>query len=71
MLLQHDVPVVPVRITGSFAALPPGRAWPRFVPVSVHFGAPCRAVDLVATGEGDSEAARIADGLRRAVAELI
>ena len=71
LLLQHDVPVVPVRITGSFAALPPGRAWPRFAPISVHFGAPCRAVDLVATGEGDSEAARIADGLRRAVAELI
>ncbi len=70
LLSQHDVPVVPVWIAGSFAALPPGRFWPRLVPLGVHVGAPRRAAELAAAGEGESEAARIADGLRRAVAEL-
>lgn len=70
LLAQHDVPVVPVWISGSFAVLPPGRFWPRAVPVSVHVGAPRRAAELAAAGEGESEAARIADGLRRAVVEL-
>jgi 1-acyl-sn-glycerol-3-phosphate acyltransferase len=39
---QYDVPIVPVGIRGSFAAMPRGRAWPvpGRPPVTVRFGAP-------------------------------
>ena len=40
LLARFPVVVVPVRIEGSFAALPPGRRWPRRVPISVTFGEP-------------------------------
>jgi 1-acyl-sn-glycerol-3-phosphate acyltransferase len=34
------VPVVPVGVVGTFAALPAGYHWPRRAQVEVHFGAP-------------------------------
>ncbi|MBI2195313.1 MAG: AMP-binding protein [Planctomycetes bacterium] len=37
---ELDVPVVPVRIRGTYQALPKGRALPRRRPISVTFGAP-------------------------------
>lgn len=41
LALAHNVPVVPVAIRGSYAAMPKGRPWPRpgRLPISVRFGA--------------------------------
>jgi 1-acyl-sn-glycerol-3-phosphate acyltransferase len=48
---EHDMPIVPVYVTGTHEAMPPGRSWPRrrrgrFFsrrhPVEVHFGEPIR-----------------------------
>jgi 1-acyl-sn-glycerol-3-phosphate acyltransferase len=46
---QHGIPIVPIHVTGTHAAMPPGRNWPkrrpgrilsRRHPVRVRFGAP-------------------------------
>ena len=60
----------PALIVGSFEAWPRGRRWPRPHPVSVTFGAARTGAELDAQGQGDTAYARIADGLRRAVAGL-
>src|SRR5207244_4813445 len=42
LALEYGLPVVPVALRGTFAAMPRGRNWPvkGRVPVSVRFGAP-------------------------------
>jgi 1-acyl-sn-glycerol-3-phosphate acyltransferase len=42
LALEHGVPIVPLAIRGSYAAMPKGRSWPRpgRPPVSVRFGPP-------------------------------
>jgi long-chain acyl-CoA synthetase len=41
LLVAHcPVPVVPVYIRGTYAALPVGKFWPRLKPVTVVFGEP-------------------------------
>jgi 1-acyl-sn-glycerol-3-phosphate acyltransferase len=65
---QHDVPIVPVGIRGSFAAMPRGRGWP--VPgrpaVSVRFGEPMWPLP----GEGPRELGlRIEDAVARLIDE--
>jgi 1-acyl-sn-glycerol-3-phosphate acyltransferase len=42
LAIAHGVPIVPLSIRGSFAAMPKGRSWPRpgRPPVSVRFGPP-------------------------------
>jgi 1-acyl-sn-glycerol-3-phosphate acyltransferase len=51
---QHGVPIVPIYVTGTHEAMPPGRNWPhhvrgrlfpRRVKVDVHFGEPIRAAE--------------------------
>ena len=44
---EYRVPVVPVAIRGTYAAMPRGRSWPRKgrLPVSVRFGAALRPED--------------------------
>lgn len=51
---QHRVPIVPIYVTGTREAMPPGRNWPRHVrgrlfprrvKIDVHFGAPIRAAE--------------------------
>jgi 1-acyl-sn-glycerol-3-phosphate acyltransferase len=52
---EYDCPIVPVRISGTHAAMPPGRGWPRRLrvsalvrrrhPVEIRFGAPIRVRD--------------------------
>lgn len=70
LLERVPVPVVPVRIQGTFAAWPPHRRWPRFRPLSLTFG-PARSPDwLRERGDGEQEAARISDALARAVGAL-
>jgi 1-acyl-sn-glycerol-3-phosphate acyltransferase len=43
----HGIPVVPVAIAGSYAAMPRGRGWPKpgRPPVHVRYGRPVRPVD--------------------------
>jgi 1-acyl-sn-glycerol-3-phosphate acyltransferase len=45
--MEHDVPLVPVALRGSFVAMPRGRRWPvrGRQPVHVRFGPPLRARD--------------------------
>ncbi len=69
LLQQRDVPVVPVYIQGTYAALPRGRFWPRCRKVNVHFGTPRSAQDLRA-GETRRDPDAIAAAVRDAVAEL-
>jgi 1-acyl-sn-glycerol-3-phosphate acyltransferase len=40
LALQHHMPVIPIAIRGSYAAMPRGRGWPRpgRFPVSVRYG---------------------------------
>lgn len=64
MLLQRfPVPVVPVFISGSHAALPPGRRIPHLGRISLRFGAALDPHELAKQGKGDDEAARIVDAL--------
>jgi 1-acyl-sn-glycerol-3-phosphate acyltransferase len=58
------VPVIPVGITGSFEALPPGARFPRPRPIVLHVGEPLR----FSAGTGDEQAA---DGIRNAIAALL
>jgi 1-acyl-sn-glycerol-3-phosphate acyltransferase len=53
LAITHDVPVLPVAIRGSYAAMPKGRGWPMpgRPPVHVRYGRPVRAKD----GEGTLE----------------
>jgi long-chain acyl-CoA synthetase len=62
--------VIPVRISGTFEALPLFRAVPHRHRISVAFGAPMSGAELEAMGEGEDSYSRIADGLRSAVAGL-
>jgi long-chain acyl-CoA synthetase len=70
LLRAEDVPAVPVRIVGTYEALPKGGRWPRFVPVTVRFGPPARAGELEREGRGDRPEARIAEALHDRVANL-
>jgi long-chain acyl-CoA synthetase len=70
LLSRSASPVVPVRITGSFYALPWNRRWPRPVPIAVTFGPAMSSEELAGLGEGEDPAERVSSGLRRAVAQL-
>ncbi|HVT63605.1 MAG TPA: lysophospholipid acyltransferase family protein [Mycobacteriales bacterium] len=50
LAITHDIPVLPVAIRGSYAAMPKGRGWPKpgRPPVHVRYGRPIRPKD----GEG-------------------
>lgn len=63
-----EVPVVPCRIEGAHAALPPGRRLPRPRPITVRIGAP-----LVFADRPNAKAGwlAIAAALQAAVAELV
>jgi 1-acyl-sn-glycerol-3-phosphate acyltransferase len=66
LAVRHHVPVVPIGIRGSFAAMPRGRGWPvpGRPPVTVRFGAPLRPGE----GEGPRE---LGARVEAAVAALI
>lgn len=66
LAVEHGVPVVPVAIRGSYAAMPRGRGWPRpgRMPVRVRYGPALRPAD----GEGARE---FAPKIRSAVARLL
>src|SRR6185436_9060668 len=66
LAVENRVPVVPVSIRGSYAAMPRGRGWPRpgRMPVSVRFG------DPVTCGAGES-VRDFGERIHGAVAQLL
>lgn len=67
LVRETGTSVVPVWIDGAYAAWPPNRRFPRLGKVSVRFGQPLTAAELLATG---AEPQQIADCIRTAVARL-
>jgi long-chain acyl-CoA synthetase len=70
LLQRTGAAAVPVRISGTYDAWPRTRRWPRLHRIGVVFGKPLAAADLARSGTNGSEAERIADALRKAVAAL-
>ena len=62
--------LLPVRISGSYEALPATRTWPRLGKITVAFGTPLDSAALAAAGAGATSPVRIASALRDAVAAL-
>jgi 1-acyl-sn-glycerol-3-phosphate acyltransferase len=48
LVLQSNVPIVPVGIRGAHAAMPPGAIWPRRSRITVHFGEPILPAEFAA-----------------------
>jgi 1-acyl-sn-glycerol-3-phosphate acyltransferase len=40
LALEHDIPIVPIYVSGTHEAMPPGRWWPRHHKATVAFGPP-------------------------------
>lgn len=53
LVLQENVPIVPVGILGAHAAMPPGAAWPRPRRITIRFGAAMLPAEFDAMGGGD------------------
>jgi long-chain acyl-CoA synthetase len=70
VLQEHDAPIIPVWISGTYDAMPPDRKMFRLERLGVRFGEPCTRDELAKEGEGEEESARIADGLRKRVIAL-
>ena len=66
LAMEHSVPVVPVAIRGSFAAMPRGRGWPRAgrFPISIRYG------PVVRPDQGEDVRA-FSDRTRHAIARLL
>lgn len=66
LAVEHQVPVVPVALVGTFAAMPRGRSWPRPGRPQVHvrFGHPLRP-------QADTEVRRFGRDIATAVAVLL
>jgi long-chain acyl-CoA synthetase len=62
--------VVPVRIVGAFAAWPRGRRWPRLGRITVRFGPPLEANQVLLPGNAVDRYQRAADTVREAIARL-
>jgi 1-acyl-sn-glycerol-3-phosphate acyltransferase len=70
LLRETGASAVPVRIGGTFQALPRTRRLPRLVRLGIVFGEPLTPAELERRGRGADAHARIADALREAVAAL-
>lgn len=67
LLADRPVPAIPVRLFGTFEAMPRGRRWPRPSPLRLRVGAP---VDIPPPGPEPEAAEHVATRLREAVAAL-
>ena len=69
---EHHVPVVPVRIRGTFEVLPRGAKFPRLRPIHVIIGPSLRIEDMARSPkpEGVDEDQFLADALREKVKSL-
>jgi long-chain acyl-CoA synthetase len=70
LLNETGAKAVPVRISGTYAAWPRTRRWPRLRRLSIVFGRPVAAAELAQRGQGPDINTRIANALRDAVAGL-
>ncbi|WP_455376933.1 1-acyl-sn-glycerol-3-phosphate acyltransferase, partial [Petrachloros mirabilis] len=70
ILTAYPVPVIPVRIAGTFEALPRGSWWPRRGRVTVSFGRAVEPDELAGDTKGPDRYRRIALALERMVAAL-
>ncbi len=69
-MLQAPLPIVPVYIDGTFAALPASRRIPRRRRLTVRFGAPLDPYRWMALTERENAAESIAAGIKAALSEL-
>jgi 1-acyl-sn-glycerol-3-phosphate acyltransferase len=65
LAMSAGVPIVPIGLSGAFAAMPRGRGWPvkGRPPVSVRFGAPLRL-------RPEENAKQLTDRIRRSISQL-
>ncbi len=71
VLERHEALIVPTAINGAYEAMPPGKARPNFfAPISLEFGRPMTRAELMARGQGRTDAERMMSGLRAVVKEL-
>jgi long-chain acyl-CoA synthetase len=70
VLDRYPVPIVPVYISGTAAALPPGKRLPRLRQIAVRFGAPLDPADAGADIAGRTHQQAVAEAIRAAVAAL-
>ena len=70
VLTAHPVPVIPVRIEGTYEALPRNARWPRRGRIRVTFGTALDPRELGADGTGSDRYRRIAAALHDRVEEL-
>jgi long-chain acyl-CoA synthetase len=68
--LEHPVAVVPVFISGTNVALPPGTRFPRRTQITIRFGKPIDPARLAGGPAGRAGQQHIADVIRDAVARL-
>jgi 1-acyl-sn-glycerol-3-phosphate acyltransferase len=62
------VPVVPIHLAGTFAALPRHAKWPRFVPVTIRIGRP---IDVAFRADPSADdVAALTESLRDAVSAM-
>jgi 1-acyl-sn-glycerol-3-phosphate acyltransferase len=71
LALRANVPVLPLAIIGSFAALPPGAKVPRPKPVAIVFGPAFDPRAAVAQIPAEMQGERLAEIMHQQVAELI
>ncbi len=64
------VPVVPVGVVGTFAALPAGYHWPRRARVEVHFGRPLFTEGHPKPGPGPGGLRNATEGIMASIQEL-
>ena len=67
LIAESGAPAVPVKVLGSFAALPRDRRWPRLARITVVFGAPLAAETLITRAGGAKDYAAIARVLHDSV----
>ena len=70
LLQETGARAIPVRLVGTFEALPRHRRWPRPGRLRVVFGVAATAAELAAGVEGRDQPARIVQGLHDRVAAL-
>jgi long-chain acyl-CoA synthetase len=70
LLQETGARAVPVRLLGTFEAMPRNRRWPRPGRLRVVFGAPATAGELAACAEGKDQTARIVRALQDRVMAL-
>lgn len=70
IVMAHPVPVIPVRIEGTFDALPRNAWWPRRGPITIFFGEAVYPDELAAARKGPERYRQIAATLHDRVATL-